>query len=80
MMIIVIIVVVLVVVVIISVAECWESSPVSVSLPGRLQPPEQPLSAAEWRSLKESAGNPQHFELQMMSAVFTSDLQLDVAK
>lgn len=45
-----------------------------------MQPPERPLSAAEWKQLRESAGNPPHFDLQMMSAVFNSGLQLDIAK
>lgn len=49
-------------------------------LTGRVQPPERPLSAAEWKQLRESAGNPPHFDLQMMSAAFNSGLQLDVAK
>lgn len=57
-----------------------ESRGLSARGAGRVQPPERPLSAAEWKQLRESAGNPPHFDLQMMSAAFNSGLQLDVAK
>ncbi|KAK9533352.1 hypothetical protein VZT92_008474 [Zoarces viviparus] len=46
----------------------------------KVQPPDRPLSAAEWRTLKESLGNPQRFDIQMMCALFTSETQLDIAK
>ncbi|KAM9341226.1 mitochondrial ribonuclease P catalytic subunit [Symphorus nematophorus] len=47
---------------------------------GKVQPPDRPLSAAEWRKLKESLGNPQRFDLQMMSVLFNSEAELDIAK
>nr|XP_020477603.1 mitochondrial ribonuclease P protein 3 isoform X2 [Monopterus albus] len=47
---------------------------------GKVQPPDQPLSAAEWRKLKESLGNLQRFDIQMMTALFTSGAELDIAK
>ncbi|XP_042245299.1 mitochondrial ribonuclease P catalytic subunit [Thunnus maccoyii] len=47
---------------------------------GKLQPPDRPLSAAEWRELKESVGNPQRFDIQMMRALFSSGAELDTAK
>uniref|UniRef100_A0A3P8RRM3 Mitochondrial ribonuclease P catalytic subunit n=1 Tax=Amphiprion percula TaxID=161767 RepID=A0A3P8RRM3_AMPPE len=40
---------------------------------GRMQPPDRPLPAAEWKKLKESLGNPQRFDTQMMSALFHSE-------
>ncbi|XP_039992805.1 mitochondrial ribonuclease P catalytic subunit [Xiphias gladius] len=48
--------------------------------PGKVQPPDRPLSAAEWRKLKESLGNQQRFDIQMMSALFTSGAELGIAK
>lgn len=45
-----------------------------------MQPPDQPLSVAEWRELKESLGNPQLFAHQMMIALYSSGAELDVAK
>lgn len=48
--------------------------------PGPVQPPDRPLSVSEWRKLKESLGNSQRFESQMMCAMFTSGTQLDIAK
>ncbi|XP_073340597.1 mitochondrial ribonuclease P catalytic subunit [Pagrus major] len=48
---------------------------------GKVEPPERPLSAAEWRKLKESSlGNSQRFEIQMMLALFSSQAELDIAK
>ncbi|KAM3594479.1 uncharacterized protein V6R79_008586 [Siganus canaliculatus] len=47
---------------------------------GKVQPPDRPLSAAEWRKLKESQGNSQHFDLRMMCALFNSGAELDIAK
>ncbi|XP_044023556.1 mitochondrial ribonuclease P catalytic subunit [Siniperca chuatsi] len=47
---------------------------------GKVQPPERPLSAAEWRKLKESLGNSQRFDIQMMCALFASGAELDIAK
>ncbi|CAK6962047.1 mitochondrial ribonuclease P catalytic subunit [Scomber scombrus] len=47
---------------------------------GKLQPPERPLSPAEWRKLKESHGNMQRFDIRMMNALFSSGAQLDTAK
>uniref|UniRef100_A0A3Q1HAD9 Mitochondrial ribonuclease P catalytic subunit n=1 Tax=Acanthochromis polyacanthus TaxID=80966 RepID=A0A3Q1HAD9_9TELE len=47
---------------------------------GRMQPPDRPLPAAEWKKLKESLGNPQRFDTQMMSALFHSEAALDIAK
>lgn len=47
---------------------------------GKVQPPDRPLSAAEWRELKESLGNPPRFDLQMMCAIFTSGAELDIAR
>ncbi|XP_034418879.1 mitochondrial ribonuclease P catalytic subunit isoform X2 [Cyclopterus lumpus] len=48
--------------------------------PAKVQPPDRPLSAADWRTLKESMGNSQRFDIQMMSALFTSGAELDIAK
>lgn len=45
-----------------------------------MQPPDRPLSVAEWRKVKENLGNSQRFEIQMMCAMFTSSTQLDIAK
>lgn len=47
---------------------------------GKVQPPDRPLSAAEWRQLKESLGNSQRFEIQMMCALFAYGAELDIAK
>ncbi|KAK2826348.1 hypothetical protein Q5P01_020562 [Channa striata] len=47
---------------------------------GKVQPPDRPLSAVEWRRLKESDGNPQRFNIQMMCALFNSGAELDIAK
>ncbi|KAM4625168.1 mitochondrial ribonuclease P catalytic subunit [Polymixia lowei] len=47
---------------------------------GRVEPPDRPLSAAEWRKLKEASDNPQRFDLQMMSSLFVSGAELDIAK
>ncbi|KAF7664745.1 hypothetical protein LDENG_00166560 [Lucifuga dentata] len=49
---------------------------------GKVKPPDRPLSAAEWRTMKESssANNPQRFDVQMMCALFTSGSELDIAK
>nr|XP_046267970.1 mitochondrial ribonuclease P catalytic subunit isoform X2 [Scatophagus argus] len=47
---------------------------------GKVQPPDRPLSAAEWRKLKESMGNNQRFDLQMMCEMFNSGTKLDIAK
>ncbi|XP_070698617.1 mitochondrial ribonuclease P catalytic subunit [Pempheris klunzingeri] len=47
---------------------------------GRMQPPDRPLSAAEWRTLKEHLGNSQRFDIHMMSALFASGAELDIAK
>lgn len=47
---------------------------------GNLQPPDRPLSAAEWKTLKESLGNLQRFDIQMMNAIFTRGAELDIAK
>ncbi len=49
-------------------------------LTGKAPPPDRPLSAAEWRKLKESLGNPQRFDIQMMNALFASKAELDIAK
>lgn len=46
----------------------------------RMQPPDRPLSAAEWRKLKESQGNLPRFEIHMMSTLFASGAELDIAK
>ncbi|TNN58655.1 Mitochondrial ribonuclease P protein 3 [Liparis tanakae] len=48
--------------------------------PGKVQPPDRPLSAADWRTLKESLGNHPRFDIQMMGALFTSRAELDIAK
>ncbi|XP_029982502.1 mitochondrial ribonuclease P catalytic subunit [Sphaeramia orbicularis] len=47
---------------------------------GKLAPPDRPLSPTEWRTLKESVGNPQRFDVQMMSALFNSRANLDIPK
>uniref|UniRef100_A0A3B3BXX8 ribonuclease P n=1 Tax=Oryzias melastigma TaxID=30732 RepID=A0A3B3BXX8_ORYME len=46
----------------------------------KMVPPDQPLPPDEWRKLKESFGNPQRFDVQMMNSMFTSESELDVAK
>lgn len=48
--------------------------------PGRLVPPQRPLSADEWRKLKEASDNPERFDVQMMSLLFISRAELDIAK
>ncbi|KAK1894357.1 Mitochondrial ribonuclease P catalytic subunit [Dissostichus eleginoides] len=45
-----------------------------------LQPPDRPLSAAEWRDLKESRGNVPRFDLRMMCTLFTTAAELNIAK
>ncbi|XP_040916973.1 mitochondrial ribonuclease P catalytic subunit [Toxotes jaculatrix] len=47
---------------------------------GKMQPPDRLLSAAEWRKLKESLGNQERFDIQMMNALFTSGAELGIAK
>ncbi|GAA6235864.1 mitochondrial ribonuclease P protein 3 [Lates japonicus] len=47
---------------------------------GKVQPPDRPLSAAEWRKLKESLGNPQRFDIKMINALFTSGAELSITK
>ncbi|XP_040055529.2 mitochondrial ribonuclease P catalytic subunit isoform X1 [Gasterosteus aculeatus] len=46
----------------------------------KVQPPTRPLSAAEWRTLKESLGNHPRFDIQMMCVLFTRGAELDIAK
>lgn len=46
----------------------------------KMQPPDRPLSVAEWRKLKESLGSQQTFDIHMMSAIVKSEAQLDIAK
>ncbi|XP_068436593.1 mitochondrial ribonuclease P catalytic subunit isoform X2 [Clinocottus analis] len=46
----------------------------------KVQPPDRPLSVAGWRTLKESLGNSQRFDIQMMCALFKSGSELDIAK
>ncbi|XP_028251271.1 mitochondrial ribonuclease P catalytic subunit [Parambassis ranga] len=46
----------------------------------KMQPPDRPLSAAEWKKLKESQGNSPRFDIQMMGSLFTCGAQLDIAK
>ncbi|XP_022606724.1 mitochondrial ribonuclease P protein 3 [Seriola dumerili] len=46
----------------------------------KVQPPDRPLSVAEWRKLKESLGNPERFDIKMIHALFTSGAELDIAK
>ncbi|XP_042356751.1 mitochondrial ribonuclease P catalytic subunit isoform X2 [Plectropomus leopardus] len=46
----------------------------------KLQPPEQPLSVTEWMKLKESLGNPQYFDRQMMTVLIKAMAELDIAK
>ncbi|XP_012717054.2 mitochondrial ribonuclease P catalytic subunit [Fundulus heteroclitus] len=47
---------------------------------GKLQPPERPLSPAEWKKLRESLGNPERFDIRMMKALFSSGSELNIAK
>ncbi|KAM4723627.1 mitochondrial ribonuclease P catalytic subunit isoform 2-T2 [Anableps anableps] len=47
---------------------------------GKRQPPERPLPPAEWKKLKESLGNPERFDIQMMNALFNSGSELNIAK
>ncbi|XP_011615155.2 mitochondrial ribonuclease P catalytic subunit isoform X1 [Takifugu rubripes] len=60
--------------------EQWDQSADRSRKAGEMQPPDRPLSVAEWRNVKENLGNSQRFEIQMMCAMFTSCTQLDVAK
>ncbi|XP_041809987.1 mitochondrial ribonuclease P catalytic subunit [Chelmon rostratus] len=46
----------------------------------KLPPPDRPLSVAEWRELKESLGNQQRFDLQMMLVLYNTGAELDIAK
>ncbi|KAM6969612.1 mitochondrial ribonuclease P catalytic subunit [Tautogolabrus adspersus] len=46
----------------------------------KMQPPDRPLSATEWKEMKESLGNSERFSIQMMSVLFTSGADLDIAK
>lgn len=46
----------------------------------KVKPPERPLSVAEWKELKESMDNFQRFDIYMMSGLFKSGADLDVAK
>ncbi|KAM7404043.1 hypothetical protein PAMA_004456 [Pampus argenteus] len=45
----------------------------------KLQPPDRPLSPAEWREMKESLGNLHDFDIRMMTVLF-SKAELDIAK
>ncbi|KAK5857042.1 hypothetical protein PBY51_010311 [Eleginops maclovinus] len=45
-----------------------------------LQPPDRPLSAAEWKNLKESQENAQRFDIRMMCTLFTAGAELNIAK
>ncbi|XP_028298342.1 mitochondrial ribonuclease P catalytic subunit [Gouania willdenowi] len=47
---------------------------------GKMQLPDRPLAATEWRKLKTSHANPQRFDIQMLSALFASKAELDIAK
>ncbi|XP_076017154.1 mitochondrial ribonuclease P catalytic subunit isoform X2 [Genypterus blacodes] len=46
---------------------------------GRAEPPDRPLSAAEWRKMMESSRNPRRFAVQMMT-LFRSGAELSIAK
>ncbi|KAM6912594.1 mitochondrial ribonuclease P catalytic subunit [Xenentodon cancila] len=46
----------------------------------KMPPPDRPLPPAEWKTLKESLGNSQRFEIKMMHLIFKSDAELDIAK
>ncbi|XP_035530564.1 mitochondrial ribonuclease P catalytic subunit isoform X2 [Morone saxatilis] len=46
----------------------------------KMQPPDRPLSVAEWRKLRESLGNFPRFEIAMMNAMFTAETELDIVK
>lgn len=46
----------------------------------RLEPPGRPLSAAEWKILQKGSSNPDRFDVQMMSALFISKAELDIAR
>ncbi|XP_015245378.1 PREDICTED: mitochondrial ribonuclease P protein 3 [Cyprinodon variegatus] len=48
--------------------------------PGKLQAPERPLPPAEWKKLKESFGNPERFDIRMMSTLIASGSELNIAK
>ncbi|XP_060938697.1 mitochondrial ribonuclease P catalytic subunit [Limanda limanda] len=47
---------------------------------GKLQPPDRPLSTAEWKRLKESLGNWERFDIKMIRVLFTSGAELGIAK
>ncbi|XP_051237944.1 mitochondrial ribonuclease P catalytic subunit isoform X2 [Dicentrarchus labrax] len=46
----------------------------------KMQPPDRPLSAAEWRKLKESYGNIPQFDIMMMNVMLNSETELDITK
>lgn len=46
----------------------------------KVQPPDRPLSTAEWRQLRETLGNPERFDIHMMGTMFTYGAKLDIAK
>ncbi|KAJ0008798.1 hypothetical protein NQD34_016213 [Periophthalmus magnuspinnatus] len=46
----------------------------------RVKLPDQPLSVAEWRKLKDSVINVQRFEIDVMYGLFNSGADLDIAK
>ncbi|XP_056152189.1 mitochondrial ribonuclease P catalytic subunit [Lampris incognitus] len=47
---------------------------------GKWELPDKPLSVVEWKKLKEASDNPQRFDMQMMSSLFESRAELDIAK
>ncbi|CAL8271481.1 unnamed protein product [Merluccius merluccius] len=46
----------------------------------RLVAPERPLSPTEWKKLKETACDPERFDVQMMTLLLKSGAELDIAK
>ncbi|CAG5866155.1 unnamed protein product [Menidia menidia] len=59
--------------------ELHEEEPEQRRTRGRLEPPDRPLSLAEWRKLKESLGNQERFDIRMMGVLFSSGSDLDIA-
>uniref|UniRef100_A0A3P9HW91 Mitochondrial ribonuclease P catalytic subunit n=1 Tax=Oryzias latipes TaxID=8090 RepID=A0A3P9HW91_ORYLA len=57
-----------------------EKEPQDMKGKGKMEPPDRPLPPDEWRKLKESFGKPQRFDVQMMTSMFISESELDVAK
>ncbi|XP_019940151.2 mitochondrial ribonuclease P catalytic subunit [Paralichthys olivaceus] len=47
---------------------------------GKLQPPDRPLSTAEWKKLQDSLGSSSRFDIRMIRVLFNSGADLGIAK